>query len=145
MKGQVLANFIVEHGIDLDDEVNYLTFTPWKLCFDGSVCKDGQGVGTILVSPNGAEIRMSSRLDFYCTNNQTEYEALLFGLIMLRSMEVKDVEAYGDSLLVVHQVASEFQCLEGSLRACLDACLNVVDYFAEFSIFQGMRIKRPTC
>jgi hypothetical protein len=31
LKGQVLADFIVEHGIDLDDEVNYLTFTPWKL------------------------------------------------------------------------------------------------------------------
>ena len=75
---------------------------------------------------------MSSRLDFSCTNNQTEYEALLFGLIMLRSMEVKHVEAYGDSLLMVQQVASEFQYLEGSLRACLDACLDVIDYFAEF-------------
>ena len=70
---------------------------------------------------------MSSRLDFSCTNNQTEYEALLFGLIMLRSMEVKHVEAYGDSLLVVQQVAGEFQSLEGSLRACLDACLDVID------------------
>jgi hypothetical protein len=27
LKGQVLADFIVEHGIDLDDEINYLTFT----------------------------------------------------------------------------------------------------------------------
>ena len=132
LKGQVLADFIVEHGIDLDDEVNYLTFTPWKLYFDGSVCKDGQGVGIILISPNGAEIGMSSQLDFSCTNNQTEYEALLFGLIMLRSMEVKHVEAYGDSLLVVQQVASEFQCLEGSLRTCLDTCLDIIDYFAEF-------------
>ena len=26
LKGQVLADFIVEHGIDLEDEVNYLTF-----------------------------------------------------------------------------------------------------------------------
>ena len=33
LKGQVLANFIVEHGIDLDDDINYLTFTPWKLYF----------------------------------------------------------------------------------------------------------------
>jgi hypothetical protein len=56
-------------------------------------------------------------------NNQTEYEALLFGLIVLRSMGVKHVEAYGDSLLVVQQVASEFQCLEGSLRASLSRCL----------------------
>ena len=69
MKGQVLVDFIVEHGIDLDDEVNYLTFTTWKLYFDGFVCKDGQGVGVILVSPNGAETGTSSRLDFYCTNN----------------------------------------------------------------------------
>jgi hypothetical protein len=35
-----------------------------------------------------------------------------------------------DSLLVVQQVAGEFQCLEGSLRACLD----VIDYFAKFQI-----------
>jgi hypothetical protein len=28
LKGQVLADFIVEHDIDLDDDVNYLTFTP---------------------------------------------------------------------------------------------------------------------
>jgi ribonuclease HI len=87
-----------------------------------------------LFFPNGAEIGMSSRLDFYCTNNQTEYEALLFGLIMLRSMEVIHVEAYGDSLLVVQQVAGEFQCLEGSLKICHDACLDVIDYFAEFQI-----------
>ena len=66
---------------------------------------------------------------------------------MLRSMEVKHVEAYGDSLLVVQQVPSEFQCLEGSLRACLDACLDVIDYFAEFRIRHILRheIKRPTC
>jgi hypothetical protein len=113
LKGQVLADFFVEHGIDLDNEVNYLTFTPWKLYFDGSVCKNGQGVGIILISPNGAKVGMLSRLDFSCTNNQTKYEALLFGSIMLWSMEVKHVEAYGDSLLVVQHVAGEFQCLKG--------------------------------
>jgi ribonuclease HI len=55
----------------------------------------------VLNSPSGAKFEMSSQLSFHCTNNQTEYEALLFGLIMLHSMGVKYVEAYGDSLLVV--------------------------------------------
>jgi ribonuclease HI len=86
----------------------------------------------VLISPSGVEFEMSSRFSFHCTNNQTEYEALLFGLIMLRSMGVKYIEAYGDSLLVVQQVAGEFQCLEGSLRACLDACFDIIDSFAEF-------------
>jgi ribonuclease HI len=94
----------------------------------------------ILISPNGVEIKMSSRLDFYCTNNQTEYEALLFGLIMLRSMGVKHVQAYGDSLIVIQQVAGEFQCLEGSLRACLDACLDVIGSFAKFRIWHVPRL-----
>jgi membrane-bound ClpP family serine protease len=28
LKGQVLADFIVERGIELDNKINYLTFTP---------------------------------------------------------------------------------------------------------------------
>ena len=36
---------------------------------------------------------------------------------------------------MVQQVASEFQCLEGSLRTSLDACLDVIYYFAEFQIW----------
>ena len=35
---------------------------------------------------------------------------------------------------MVQQVASEFQNLEGSLRTCFDACLDIIDYFAEFQI-----------
>jgi ribonuclease HI len=46
-----------------------------------------------------------SRLDHKCTNNQKEYEALLFDLQILHDMGVKHVEAYGDSLLVVQQVS----------------------------------------
>jgi ribonuclease HI len=86
----------------------------------------------VLIFPSGTEIEMSSRLHFYSTNNQIEYQALLFGLIMLRSIGVKHVEDYGDSLLVVQQVAGEFQCLEGSLKVCLDACLDIIGSLAEF-------------
>ena len=35
---------------------------------------------------------------------------------------------------MVQQVVGEFQCLEGSLRTCLDACLDIIDYFAKFQI-----------
>ena len=77
---------------------------------------------------------MSSQLNNYFTNNQAEYETLLFGLEILFSMEVNHVEAYGDSLLVVQQVAGEFQCLEGSLNAYIDMCLDIIAYFAKFQI-----------
>jgi hypothetical protein len=82
MKGQVVADFIIEHQIDdtrkLD--ISYLIVTLWTLYFDGSVRNEGQIIGIMLVSPNNACFDFSSRLKTYCTNNQAEYEALLFGL-----------------------------------------------------------------
>ena len=56
MRGQIVAEFIVEHRIkeQLDLNVSYITFTPWKLHFDGSVCRSGCGVGVIIISPNGS-------------------------------------------------------------------------------------------
>jgi ribonuclease HI len=50
---------------------------------------------------SGTVLEALNRLDHDCTNNQTEYDALLFGLEILRDMGVEHVEAYGDSLLVV--------------------------------------------
>jgi hypothetical protein len=46
MKGQIGADFIVGHRVDkkLDLNVGYVTFTAWKLHFEGSVYKDGCGV-----------------------------------------------------------------------------------------------------
>ena len=82
LKGQIVADFIVEHRINGEHEleVGYITCTPWKLYFDGSVCDDGRGVGigNVLISPSGAVFELSNRLEEFCTNNQVEYEALLF-------------------------------------------------------------------
>ena len=82
MRGQIIADFIVEHRINdkHDLEVGYITCTTWKLYFDGSVCDDGQGIGAVLISPNGAVFEFSNWLEEYCTNNQVEYEVFLFGL-----------------------------------------------------------------
>jgi ribonuclease HI len=74
-------------------------------------------------------------LSYFCTNNQAEYEALLFWLEILASMKVRDVEAFGDSLLVVQQVSGECQCLDRSLNAYLNKCLDVIKFnFDEFCI-----------
>ena len=103
MRGQIITDFIVEYRINgkHDLEVGYVTCTPWKLHFDGSVCDDGQGIGAVLISPNGVVFGFSNRLEEGCTNNEVEYEALLFVLEFLQSMGVNHVEAFGDSLLVV--------------------------------------------
>jgi hypothetical protein len=103
MKGQVIADFIVGHSIDqnCDESCNLMSICPWKLFFNGSTCREGRGVGVVLISPRGVVSEQSSRLEYFCTNNHVEYEAILLGLQILSSMGVKHVEIFDDSLLVV--------------------------------------------
>jgi ribonuclease HI len=86
------------------------------------------------VCPSGACFEMSSLLEYFCTNNQGEYEALLFGLETLKSTGVRHVEVFGYSLLIVHQVFGKYQYLDGSLNAYLDKCLDIFVKFDQFSM-----------
>jgi ribonuclease HI len=101
MKGQVVIDFVVNHAVDVDHSVGFVQLKPWELFFDGSVCSKGQGTGCVIVSPYGTYIDLSIRLEFACTNNQVEYEALMHGIEYLRALGARDVDMFGDSNLIV--------------------------------------------
>ena len=117
---------ITYQWVDAEQEIVCLNACTWQLFVDGSVCKEGQGISYVLVSPNGLVHETSIRIEYCCTNNQIEYEALLFRLVHLDGMGIKDVDMFGDSLLVVQLVRGGFQCLDGMLRNYLDKCLDIV-------------------
>ena len=76
-----MADFIVNQRIKDEEHICLVSVCPWKLYFvDESVCRDGQGVDNILISPKNVVYETSVHLEYPCTDNQTEYEALLFGL-----------------------------------------------------------------
>jgi hypothetical protein len=101
MKGQVVADFIVDHAIDVDHSVDFVQLKPWGMYFDASVCSKGQGARCVIISPSGVYIDLSTRLEFACTNNQVEYGTLLHGLEYLRDLGERDVDVFGDSNLIV--------------------------------------------
>jgi hypothetical protein len=92
VRGQVIADFIADHGLDSED-IHYVEKHPRRLFFDGSVCSRGCGIGYMIISPGGVVQERSVRLEVEHTNNQAEYRALAAGLLALVSMGVKDVEA----------------------------------------------------
>ena len=51
----------------------------WKLYFDGSYSREGNGVDVLLVSLEGSLISLYFKIHFEATNNVVEYEALLLG------------------------------------------------------------------
>jgi hypothetical protein len=48
VKGQVMADFITQHH---KPSIGYLELMPWTMFFHGSSCKQGGGIGIIIISP----------------------------------------------------------------------------------------------
>ena len=70
------------------------------------------GVRVVLVSPQNYVILRAFSLTEPCSNNVTEYNALLIGMQIADEICVKNLEAYGDSKLIVNQVRGEYKvCL----------------------------------
>ncbi|XP_020410306.1 uncharacterized protein LOC109946532 [Prunus persica] len=89
------------------------------------------GAEIVLEEPLGVRHCYSFQLDFQCTNNRAEYEALIIGLEMLVELGIQSVEILGDSMLVLKQIAGEYKCLNPSLAVYLVAARNLLTEFKE--------------
>jgi len=76
--------------------------TLWYLEFDGSVNKLGAGAGIWVHNlENDHAEGHAYRLNFKCTNNMVEFEALLLGLKLVKSLGAIRILVLGDSDLVI--------------------------------------------
>ena len=73
-------------------------------------------------------------LQYECSNNEAEYEALILGLEVLLSRKVKHVEIIGNSLLVVKEVAREYKCISPNLIKYLAIVARLLYEFDEVII-----------
>ncbi|XP_040369478.1 uncharacterized protein LOC121051319 [Rosa chinensis] len=108
-----------------------VSLQPWVLFFDGSRTETlaGAGIGIILENPEGDRFSYSFQLEFKCTNNQVEYEALIIGLEVLLELGVRDVQIRGDSLLVINQLQEKYRCVTWLLVPYLNRPIELLDQF----------------
>ena len=58
---------------------SYLQLKPWLLTFDVFRTQNGVGVAIAITSLGGKHLRFIYQLRHECSNNQTEYKALIVG------------------------------------------------------------------
>ncbi|XP_074376858.1 uncharacterized protein LOC141718374 [Apium graveolens] len=126
IKGQALADFILEFDSEVDDKAIVLAKSSsrgkspggkrvellhpwWILHVNGAVNNSGSGVGIILVTPEGHHLMSAIHFKFYVTNNDAEYEALINSLKLALEVGVVNLIVLSDSELVVNQVNGGFQ------------------------------------
>jgi len=127
VKGQAIADFITHHR---EGEVTLLELTHWGLFFDGSTCKQGGGVGIVLISPQGISFEYDIPIKLTSTNIQGEYEAILKGYQLLQGVKAESIEVFGDSQLVIYQLLSLYECKDDVLKKYYEECRELLNSFS---------------
>jgi hypothetical protein len=79
IQSQALANFITDWTPGAHEEGTTKDTEVWTMFGDGSWGTFGAGAAAVLVAPSKVKTCFAVKLDFSCTNNIAEYEALLLG------------------------------------------------------------------
>ena len=83
-----MLDFCVENPIKgergredfLDEDILDIELGAWKIYFDGAVNQYGNGIGVLLITPNGLHVPLAVKLNFEATNNMAKYKAYIAGM-----------------------------------------------------------------
>ncbi|KAM2674247.1 hypothetical protein EV2_015464 [Malus domestica] len=136
VKGQALADFLAQHpspygfgGTDVEIGMVETCNNYWTMYFDGSSTSSSAGVGIVIQSPNHDRWYFLLKLDFECTNNQAEYEALIIDLGILHDLRATRALILGNSELVINQLNGSFRCMSCTLAPYQMAASYLVECF----------------
>ena len=134
MKGQVMADFVVEspqqpaRGGELDKA------EWWTLQVDGASRSSGSGVGLLLQSSTSEQLEQAIRLGFPASNNEAEYEALLSELDLVLTLFVFKLRIYSDSQLVVRHIQEEYGVRDERMTRYLTKVKDTLQRLGEWTI-----------
>jgi hypothetical protein len=100
IQSQALADFIVDWTPGAQNEERVSDAEAWTVFCDGSWGTFGAGAAAVLVAPSKVRTCFATKLDFSCTNNIAEYEALLLGLQKLKAMGIRRAILKTDSQVI---------------------------------------------
>jgi ribonuclease HI len=98
-------------------------------------------VGCILIDPKGKQNFLSCRLEFECTINTVEYEALVQGLKKSIDLNIKELKVFGDSKIIVRKVMNIIHYNSPHLRNYQQEVHKLIDNFEAFNIIVVPRTK----
>ncbi|XP_074327673.1 uncharacterized protein LOC141665583 [Apium graveolens] len=135
VKPQILSDFVIECKFNnLIIEETSFPQKAWNLYVDGSSTSSSGDAGVILINPEGFKIQQALKFSFPVTNNVAEYEALLAGLRLAIELEVKILEIFGDSQLVVKLLQGEFKAYDARMSTYLKLAMSLLEKVSSWTI-----------
>jgi ribonuclease HI len=134
IQSQALAYFIADWTPEAQGEEATKDAEAWTVFCDGSWGTFGAGAAAVLVAPSKVRTCYTVKLDFSCTNNIAEYEALLLGLRKLKAMGIRRVILKTDSQVISGHVDKSSKARDPKLEKYLDAVRRLEASFEGFSV-----------
>jgi hypothetical protein len=120
IQSQALADFIADLMPGAQNEERINDDEAWTVFCDGSWGTFGAGAAVVLVAPSKVRTCNAVKLDFSCTNNIAEYEALLLGLQKLKAMGIRRKNLKTDSQVISGHVDKSSKARDLKLEKYLD-------------------------
>jgi ribonuclease HI len=143
VKGSVIVYHLADHvmkdyeplNFDFPDEdvlsVEEEKLDWWIMYFDGAVNVSGNEAGAMIISHDKKHYPVSVKLQFGCTNNTAEYEACIMGLKAALELNIRKIDVYEDSMLIICQVKGEWKTKEEKLRPYQEYLSKLAGEFEE--------------
>jgi ribonuclease HI len=125
IQSQALADFIANWTPGAQEEEANKDAEAWTVFCDGSLGTFGAGAAAVLVAPSKVRTCYAIKLDFSCTNNIAEYEALLLGLRKLKAMGIRRAILKTDSQVISGHVDKSWRARYPKLEKYLDTFRRV--------------------
>lgn len=92
------------------------------------------GAGAVLVEPSGQVVDRLGKFLGTQTNNYAEYMGLLLGLRRARELDIREIEVYADSELMIRQLGGRYQVKSPSLRPLYEEALKLLNEFSRVKL-----------
>jgi ribonuclease HI len=134
IQSQALADFITDWTPGAQEEEASKDAEAWIVFCDGSWGTFEAGVAAVLVAPSKARTCYVVKLNFSCTNNIAEYEALLLGLRKLKVMGIRSAVLKTDSQVISSHIDKSCKARDPKLEKYLDTVRRLEASFEGFSV-----------
>ncbi|XP_019166519.1 PREDICTED: uncharacterized protein LOC109162254 [Ipomoea nil] len=137
IKGQTLADYLVECTAGEDDKTSASEEGPsewWEMHANGAASCQNCGGGVMLITPEGFRLYYALSYLFQTSNNEAEYEAVLGGLRLAKTLGADRLRIKTDSRLVVGQVSGTCETKNAQMAQYKEKTMELLKGFMAYEI-----------
>ncbi|VFQ64790.1 unnamed protein product [Cuscuta campestris] len=122
----------VKDLLEEEEPARTITEPWWSMSVDGAAGPKGYGGGVVFTTPEGFKVYHALIFNFKLTNNEAEYEALIGGLRLAKTLQITCLRIKSDSSLVVGHINGNMEAKGEKMQKYRDLARALLKDLTEY-------------